>query len=259
MMTIMKKILLYALALISAVSCSLDVDEKSAITTPTAWSSSSDAQAAVYGMMNRFRSAFNSNYMYWGEYRSGIWGPGAQDITQTARDQAYLNAIPSSHAACNWETLYKTINDANLILKHAPSISYNQESVKKQVLGSALFIRAFTYYWIVRIWGDAPLLLKGYESDEDMFPSRTPKSEIFAQIEKDLEEAASDLGDLEIASNMPNINAVYTLLTDLYLWEYKVEGDASALAKAKTACNNVLGKKTLLSLFRFSVLKLKQK
>lgn len=228
-------------------SCSLDADLKSAITTNAAWESSSDAKAGMYGMLSRFRGAFTTDYIYWGEYRTGLWGPGAGDITQTTRDQVYANAIPATHAQANWSDLYTTINDANLILKHVPSISFSNKSEYNMVMGNALFIRALCYYWIVRIWGDAPLLTSGYESEDNMFPSRTPKAEIFTQIEKDLTEAEGYLKDESIAPNYANIDAVHTLQTDLYLWLYKVEGQTDALAKARTACNAVKGKRSLLT------------
>lgn len=253
----MKKIYLYLIlaVMVSASSCTLDADLKSAITTQSAWSTSTDAKAAMYGMLSKFRSAYSSAYMYWGEYRTGLWGPGAQDITQTARDQVYSSQIPASHSYADWTSLYTTINSANLILKHVPEISFSSESERNMIMGNALYIRAFIYYWIARIWGDAPLLTNGYESEDDMYPSRSPKSEIYAQIESDLTEAAAYLKDCSLGPNYANINAVHTLATDYYLWLYKVEGDGSALAKARTECNAVIGKRKLLSSFKdvFSV------
>jgi len=244
----MKKIFLFAAALLTlaASSCSLDADLKSAITTEGAWETSGDAKAAMYGMLGQFRSAFMTNYMYWGEYRTGLWGPGAGDITQTSRDQVYANAIPASHSNADWTAVYTAINSANLIIKHVPSISFTVKSDHDLVMGNAYFIRALCYYWIVRIWGDAPLLTDGYESEENMYPSRTPEAEIYSQIEKDLTMASDLLKDCPVSPNLANICAVNTLQTDMYLWLYKVEGDKSALAKARTACNAVLGKRTLL-------------
>jgi hypothetical protein len=230
-------------------SCSLDADLKSAITTNGAWETSSDAKAAMYGMLSRFRGAFSSDYIYWGEYRTGLWGPGAGNITQTSRDQVYANAIPATHSEANWGSIYTTINDANLILKHVPSISFGNKSEYGMVMGNALFVRAFCYYWIVRIWGDAPLLLDGYESEENMYPTRSPKADIFAQIEKDLSDAENYLKDVSIGPNYANIDAVHTLQTDMYLWLFKVEGQKDALSKARVSCNAVLGKRTLLDNF----------
>jgi hypothetical protein len=71
----MKKIftLMISMALLVLSSCSLDADLKSAITTNAAWESSSDAKAGMYGMLSRFRGAFTTDYIYWGEYRTGLW------------------------------------------------------------------------------------------------------------------------------------------------------------------------------------------
>ena len=44
-----------------------------------------------------------------------------------------------------------------------PGIGFTDEGQKNQILGAAHFVRAFCYYWIGRIWGDAPVLTAGFE------------------------------------------------------------------------------------------------
>src|SRR5690606_10144223 len=89
---------------------------------------------------------------------------------------AFLNQLNSTHPHANWNNLYTTINDCNLILKHVPEISFATPEKKDEYLAQAYFIRAFCYYWIGRIWGDAPVLTAGFESpnQEDLYPSRQP-------------------------------------------------------------------------------------
>lgn len=84
-------------ALVTITSCTLDADLKSAITTPSAWSTPNDAKAGMYGVLSQFRAAFMSGYMYWGEYRTGLWGPSPHGVTQIVRDQTYENKLPASH------------------------------------------------------------------------------------------------------------------------------------------------------------------
>ena len=62
----------------------------------------------------------------------------------------------------------------------------------KQLVGEAYAMRAFTYFWIVRIWGEAPLAL--VPSVGDKYDSRLKKStveDIFAQILMDIEQTLS--------------------------------------------------------------------
>ena len=80
------------------------------------------------GMFNKFRATFSTGYIYWGEYRTGLWADGLAG--QTARDQVYQNQIPTNHSYANWADLYTTINNANLILKYTPDIAFNSEDAK---------------------------------------------------------------------------------------------------------------------------------
>ena len=129
--------------------------------------------------------------MYWGECRTGLWGlahmvdyrkPNATAPTQGTMD--------NTHTYADWENIYKTINQANLVIRYTPGISFNNEN-KNEVLANALFVRAYSYYWIARIWGDAPLVLEGYESaDQELRPNRSSAEDIFKQVEQDVNEAA---------------------------------------------------------------------
>ena len=65
----MKKILVYgflSFLMIFFVSCDswLDLNPKSSITVSSMWKNSSDAKAALNGAFNRFRSAFQTNYIF---------------------------------------------------------------------------------------------------------------------------------------------------------------------------------------------------
>ena len=81
---------------LAGVSChgDLDIAQKGQVTGGDAWGSQSNALANMYGMMSTFRAAFATDYMYWGEYRTQIWGKGNE--TQPSRDFVYTNNIAST-------------------------------------------------------------------------------------------------------------------------------------------------------------------
>ena len=108
--------------LLSSCHGDLDVTQKSEVSAQSMWQNEGDAQSAMYGLYNRFRSAFSTNYIYWGEYRTGLWADGLAG--QTARDQVYQNQLAPNHEQTNWADIYTTINAANLILKHTPGITF---------------------------------------------------------------------------------------------------------------------------------------
>lgn len=243
----MKKIIfntiIFFAASILIPSCSdkLEVDLESAITANSMWKDESDAKAAIFGAYTRMRSAFSTSYIFWGEYRTGLWGKGLE--TNAGYSNAFSNQLNSTHSEANWKDLYTTINDCNLILKYVPSISFSSDVEKNDLLGQAHFIRAFCYYWIGRVWGDAPVVLSGFESStqEDLYPHREPANIVFGQVEKDLIEAEKLVSN---SSNKPQIGtrtAIQTLQADYYLWMAKVNaGGQDALNKAKEAVNKVI-------------------
>lgn len=228
------------IVLFSGCTGDLDVVNKSAVSSKSMWKEEGDATAAMYGMYNQFRDAFSSGYVTWGEYRTGLWGDGLTG--QTSRDQVYQNQIPTNHYFSDWTGLYTTINAANLILKHAPDIRFNSEESKNDVMANAYFVRAFCYYWIGRIWGDAPLLLDGFESDaqDELYPSRTPAEKIFEQIGKDVDNALS-LIPSKVIRNRASYAGISMLKADYDLWMYKVRNAGDPYLKdASEKISNVL-------------------
>lgn len=242
----LKMILLIMATGVFFTSChgDLNITQKSEISTNSMWQNESDATSAMYGMYNNFRTAFSDGLMYWGEYRTGLWGDGL--MTQTSRDQVYQNQIPTGHAFANWNDLYTTINNANLILKYTPNISFNNDTDKNRVLANAYYVRAFCYYWIGRIWGDAPILTDGFESDkqEGLFPTRQPANKVFDQVGNDIQNALSLMPASVSDRNLASLASINMLKADYSLWLYKVrDAGAAALADADTAIKILLDDK----------------
>jgi len=239
----LKKILLIILigSLFSSCHGDLDLVQKSAVSANSMWKSEGDATSAMYGMFSVFRSAFNTGYIYWGEYRTGLWGDGLTG--QTSRDQVYQNQIPTDHEYADWTSLYTTINNANLILKYTPNIAFSNEASKNKVLANAYYVRAFCYYWIGRIWGDAPILLDGFESDKQdgLYPTRQSADEVFKQVGLDIEKALTLMPASVMDKNLASQGSINMLKADYNLWMYKVrKAGESALSNANTAVQAVL-------------------
>lgn len=238
----MKKIIISiicTLTLLTSCHGDLDVDHKSALTTGNMWKTMEDAVSARNGMYRQLRSALSTSHIFWGEYRTGLWGPG-NDGSEGYRDELYMNKIPASNGLTNWGALYTTISDANFILKYTPNLSAYNEAEKKAVMADALFVRAYCYYLIARVWGDAPVLLAPYESgkQDNLFPFRDGVDKVFAQVESDIEEALGIIPDTwHVADrNMATKTVINTLKADVYLWNAKVRKQgAPALQKAQEA------------------------
>lgn len=236
-------IILLIVSLMMLPSCNddLNVENISSVASTSMWKDKDDAEAAMYGLYNQFRSAFSWGYIFWGEYRTGLWGDGL--ISETSRWQVFQNQIPTNHTYADWTDLYTTINDANLLIKYTPSISFKNETEKNTILANAYFVRAFCYYWIGRIWGDAPILLNGFESDkaEDLYPTRNPAVEVFKQVENDIHQALSLMPSSINTRNLASPGGINMLRADYDLWMYKVRNAGeSYLNDAKVAIQTVL-------------------
>lgn len=231
---------------ISLASChkDLDVVQNSQLSNSGMWKESADAEAAVNGAHSLMRAAFSQGLVYWGEYRTGLWGPGNHGgLTQAARDQVYQSTMNSTHAQANWADLYRTINMANLVIKYTPQIPFYSEATRNEVLGNAYFIRANCYYWIARVWGDAPLQLEGNESTaQDLYPTKSTAAEIFQQVERDINEGINLMPANVTQRKKASLASLNMLKADYSLWMYTVRnGGNSYLDAAEAAINAVKG------------------
>ena len=117
-----------------------------------------------------------------------------------------------------WNGLYGVIAQTNLVLEKVPGISPMDAVQKKKILGEAQFLRAWSYFYLVRLFGDVPLIIKPVDAvSPDFRPSRKPTEEVYKQIVDDLVAAeASGLPMTETTGRI-SLGAVKSLLASVYL------------------------------------------
>jgi hypothetical protein len=131
----------------------------------------------------------------------------------------------------SWQIYYKLINGCNLVKDYIDKVS-GPEKDKKAMLGQVLFLRAFYYLKLVNIYAmpyngngvdpattpGVPLILSSLVSDERK--TRNTVAEVYAQIEKDLLEAADLLKDNYTPTSTFRVGslAAYALLSRMYLY-----------------------------------------
>ncbi len=91
-----------------------------------------------------------------------------------------------------WTGQYQNIELCNQVLDNVPNINMDA-NLKARYLAEAKFVRAYSYFRLVRAFGDVPLRLRIPKDVSEYNIPRTPKAEVYAAIEKDLKEAASVL------------------------------------------------------------------
>lgn len=169
---------------------------------------------------------------------------GGDDLTcppGTGNTQEYdrydVKNTNSSSPTVYWGC-YKAIQGANNILDNYEACQ-GDETIIRQIAGEAYFIRAASYYWLVRCHGALPLMLTAEFDLADLQKDVSSIKEIYNQIEADLTQAADMLGNQRRnqEAGRPNRGAALALLAEVYLsqagWPLK-ETDKYALA-ASTA------------------------
>lgn len=182
------------------VSCKkvLDIDSSRLSKEDDHWKSFQDTRSglmATYGLM-RSALADNNAHWLWGEFRNG-------DFTASSRSdlkvivKGDLNAsFPLLQKIASWRAFYAVINNASLFIERAPEvlkadIRYTEPNYKVDV-AQARALRAFAYFYMVRIWGDVPLITASHDGSFEM-KARTEQSKVLAFAESELIAAAKDL------------------------------------------------------------------
>lgn len=195
----MKNLILIITVIVSLAACSddfLDRKPKGNLTAETFFENEDHAVWATNAIYANFRS--------W-EY-CGLPYLGATDIISddadkgsTENDGPYLLEIDNfQFDATNqifssiWQGHYHTISRANIAINRIPDINMN-DVLKDRLIGEAKFLRAFNYFRLVQWFGDIPLVLTQLRDDQYFTQNRNAKSEIYAQIEKDLLDAIASL------------------------------------------------------------------
>ena len=92
-----------------------------------------------------------------------------------------------------WTGQYQNINLCNQVLDNIPAISSLDASLKARYLGEAKFVRAYSYFRLLRAFGNIPLLLKVPSTAAELNPPQVAASLVWTAIEQDLTDAAAVL------------------------------------------------------------------
>jgi len=216
----MKRIHNMILALAAALTAScglLDVENPSYIYGDGYWKTKGDVEGYLTGLYTVFRSTCNTtSYLSerGDEFVSGL----------EAGTSIYMTQNLTSLNGSSWADFYKVIQHCNLLIKYTPTVSFTLDSERDNILAQAYAIRGYMYFYVARVWGDAPLELTPTESSTKPKLGRSPASEVIDQALKDVETALSLFPEAAWADGKGKVSrqASYALMADLLLWRAKV-------------------------------------
>jgi starch-binding outer membrane protein, SusD/RagB family len=103
--------------------------------------------------------------------------------------------------ANTWSPVYKNIRNINELISGLDSLSTLNDSIKKTYKSEAYFLRAFSYFYLVKTWGGVPILRKAQafkENVAELMLPRNQEEEVWDFILSDLDSAALHLGTTKI-------------------------------------------------------------
>ncbi|MDR2130648.1 MAG: RagB/SusD family nutrient uptake outer membrane protein [Odoribacteraceae bacterium] len=199
------------------------------------WKSKEEVLAVLNAGYVKFRDAVPTLFE-WGELRGGCIYGGTGALVEFR--------VTPSDKVCNWGTLYQAINMANSVLTYAPQVIMVDETFEEPVMNSymaeAYFIRALSYFYLIRNFKEVPLITVPYVDDSEPYEkAAAAEEEVIAQIKTDLRlalesKAAKAFFPKEWETKGRATKwALYALMADVCLWD----GDYD---NAIIACNNIL-------------------
>jgi len=88
-----------------------------------------------------------------------------------------------------WTYSYVLIHRANRAITNINNMTKVNATYKQNVLGEMYFLKALSYFMLVRAYGDVPIFLKAVDDGEDKFQPRKPVKDVYAHIIELLNEA----------------------------------------------------------------------
>lgn len=225
----------------------LDEEPRSNLTSDQLYTSPSGFQVALNGLYSSFR---RFERLTGGGDREVMMGKGLSLATDYyyapivnnphipwARRGSYINStLPDFELWFN--QLYQMVLAANVIISRAesPDLTWDNDTQRNHVVGEARLIRAWCYRHLTFLWGDVPLVkeeVTGANFRNDW--ERTPKEEVYVQMEEDLLFAEANLPPVQANAGSTSSATAQHYLAELYL---VLRQPAKAEQKAQAAINN---------------------
>lgn len=149
----------------------------------------SDAVFQLNGVYNFFTTfvGYKSNLMYPLLY-------GGDDIVANGSVQRPFadRTVPSTNQyhLTPWSTYYSTINNANGLMQSMQRTTEVSETTKRRFTGELHFLRAFSYFNLVRFYGGVPIRQEPTTGRSDFYPARNTVDEVYQLIFADLKKAS---------------------------------------------------------------------
>jgi len=191
----MKKYLKIILSFVLIIGCTdnfLDESNPNTMTPDQFWQSEGDAVSAIVGAYSPLSNIFNHGRIF-----TGITHVLSDAVRQSG-DFSYAASVfnltpPQANSHRNgWEEYWKVIFRTNNVLEFVPDIEMDS-ALKENILGEALFLRAYAYFNLVHYFRNIPLVTAPAKSLAETQQTQVEPSKVYDQIKADLTSAIAKL------------------------------------------------------------------
>ena len=187
----MKNKIIYLIAItltfVSFSSCDdyLDISPEGQQNSENYFNNPQDFQDALIGVYDLLSTTALNNIL--GEIASDnslCGGENPTDVLDWQQIDDMIHTPDNGALRSVWQWMYAGISRANYIIEFQDKIDFDE---KQGVLAENLFLRSYYYFELIKFFGDVPMYTDGRISiAETQSIDRTPKSEIYSQVESDL-------------------------------------------------------------------------
>lgn len=195
-------IFLSVVVLMTACSEFLDEIPKDSISPANFYNNAEDAIVAVNGAYAALR--MNDYYSrYWVTSSSHASDGSFTRLSSTSDRAAIIQLndagmlVSNRYNISTWRAVWQAVNRANAVIDNVPTIDMDA-TLSARIVGEAKFLRALTYFNMVRRWGGVPLILSETSTSDisELQVSRNTADEVYAQIITDLNDAMQNLPNI---------------------------------------------------------------
>ena len=241
----MKKVIYLFLMVVLSVSCFDDFlteEPETLVTNNNFWQNEKDVESAVYGMHRWFRWVIGRVDVHYRDRglpfdNLGSWANiSNNDLSRFTPDD------PNTY----WGYEYELVAEANTIADNIGRANMPQERYNFY-LGQVLTIRAWSYFYIIRNWGDAPYIIHAEDVGER---GRMAWQDIADAIIDDLKLAVgylprvNDLRDSEgrmiDSKQVPSRGTAFAIMAQVYAWKAALNNEPELNKLAIAACDSVI-------------------
>jgi hypothetical protein len=212
----------------------LEPNPESLLNTENFYQVSKDIDKAVLGIYSRLQSRKPTDYLLleiptdnlYASTNTSVSGANALDVLAVTPDNDLI--------ADFWVANYSIIFRANAVLNNIDKPTDYKGIEKDQYTGEAKFMRALTYFELVRLFGGVPNVTTLLSAEDAKRVPRTSEADIYKLIIDDLKDAIQKL-PVTMAAGRASKGAAIALLGKVYVYQKKwieAEEQLSQLFKA---------------------------